>query len=155
MALELQGVRECKWNFEHPLILMACILHCKQRCTQAKDIKKHIVQCLDLWHQEKVVSLIHDITTTSLANAGYRSATNDAETMARKYNATVLDGRLRTAVRGLVSTDGGGVLSPDDSCTKTGCLVWDVLAENIRPCKSQTYQTPTTSHSPTKAKHWE
>ena len=54
---------------------------------------------------------------------------NDAETAARKFNSAVLDGHLCTATRGLTSCDGGGVLGPDDACTKTGHRVWDVLAE--------------------------
>jgi len=92
MAYELCGVRERKWNSERPLILLACILRRKHGCVKAKEIKKRITTCIDLWRQGKYDALIHDITTTSLANAGYRSATNDAETMAWKYHSTVLDG---------------------------------------------------------------
>ena len=129
MASELRGVRERKWNSERPLILMACILRRKHGCVKANEIKKRVAMRLDLWRQGKFDALIQDITDTSLANAGYRSATNDAETAARKYNAAVLDGRLRAAVCGLVSTDGGGVLGPDDACTKTGRPDRAMLAE--------------------------
>ena len=41
----------------------------------------------------------------------------------------MLSGRLRKAVRGLTNRDGGGVLQPDDACTKTGRRVLDVLHE--------------------------
>ena len=47
---------------------------------------------IDLWRQGKYDALIQDITTTSLANAGYRSVTNDAETKAQKYHSAILDG---------------------------------------------------------------
>ena len=129
MASELRGVRERKWNSERPLILMACILRRKHGCVRAKDIKTRIASRIDLWRREKYDALIRDITNTSIANAGHRTATNDAETAARKYNSAVLDGRLRAAVRGLTSSDTGGVLGPDDACTKTGRRVRDVLAE--------------------------
>jgi hypothetical protein len=129
MTSELQGICKRKWNSERPLILMACILRCKHGCIKAKEIKKRIATHIDLWHQGKYDALIHDITTTSLANAGYRSATTDEETSAWKYHSAVLDGRIRAAVRGLTSGDKDGVLGPDDACTKTGRPVRDVLAE--------------------------
>ena len=108
---------------------MACILRRKHGCVNANEIKKHIATCLDLWHQGKYDALIQDITTTSLTNAGYHSVTNDAETKAWKYHSTVLDGQLCTAVSGLTSCDTGGILGPDDTCTKTVCPVQDVLAK--------------------------
>ena len=70
---------------------MACILCRKHGCVKAMEIKKCIVTCLNLWYQGKYDALIQDITTTSLTNAGYRSATNDAETKAWKYHSAVLD----------------------------------------------------------------
>ena len=129
MTSELRGVRERKWNSERPLVLLACILRHKHGCVKAKDIKMRIATRIDLWRQGKYDALIHDITTTSIANAGYRSANTDAETTARKYNSAILDGRLRAAVRGLTSGDNGGILGPDDACTKTGHPVRDVLVE--------------------------
>ncbi len=82
---------------------------------KAKEIKKCIAMRLDLWHQGKFDALIQDITNTSLANARYRIVSNDAERTARKYHSAVLDGRLRAAVRGLTSSNNGGVLGPDDA----------------------------------------
>ena len=86
MAFKLQGVRKHKWNSERPLILIPCILHCKHGCIKAKEIKNRVAMRLNLWRQEKYDALIQDIMDTSLANAGYCHATNDAETAARKYN---------------------------------------------------------------------
>lgn len=39
----------------------------------------------------------------------------------------MIDGRLRAATRGLTSGDGGGVVGPEDACTKTGQPMYDVL----------------------------
>ena len=84
---------------------------------------------LKLWRQEKYDALIQDITDTSLANVGYHHATNDAETVARKNNSALLDGCLCTTVHDLTSSNGGGILGPDDACTKTGRRVRDVLSD--------------------------
>ena len=87
---------------------------------KATDIKKHIVQRLDLLRQEKVDPLIHSITITSLADSGYCSVMNDADTAAQKYHSAVLDGRLCAPVCGLTSCKDSGILDPDNACTKTG-----------------------------------
>jgi hypothetical protein len=41
------------------------------------------------------------------------------ELIAQKFNHMVLDGKLRAAVRLATARDGGGVLLPQDACTKT------------------------------------
>ena len=120
MVSKLRGICKCKLNSERPLILMACILCRKHGCVKAKEVKKCIATCINLCHQGKYDALIQDVTNTSLAHAGYRFATNDAETAAWKYHSAVLDGQLHAAVHGLTSCDTGGVLGPDDACTKTG-----------------------------------
>ncbi len=51
----------------------------------------------------------------------------DEELIARKYNHMVLDGKLHTAVCFVTARDGGGVLLPQDACTKTGRPVMEVL----------------------------
>ncbi|KAL7475279.1 hypothetical protein ACHAW6_001200, partial [Cyclotella cf. meneghiniana] len=40
-----------------------------------------------------------------------------------------LDGRLHAAIRGLTLCNGGSVLGPNDTCTKTGHQVRDILVE--------------------------
>ena len=152
MTAELRGVRERKWNSERPLVLLACILRRKHGCVKAKDIKMRIATRIDLWRQGKYDALIHDITTSSLANAGYRSATNDAETKARKYHSAVLDGRLCTAIRGLTSCNTGGILGPDTPVPKqaaASATSW----QRSTPCYAPpTSRTPTTWPSMTMAR---
>ncbi|KAI2506095.1 hypothetical protein MHU86_8326 [Fragilaria crotonensis] len=53
----------------------------------------------------------------------------DEEAQARSFNARVLSGRLRSAVRTLTDRSGGGVRQPDDLCSKAGRPVWQVLQE--------------------------
>ena len=58
----------------------------------------------------------------------------DDDAQARAYNAKVLSGRLKLACQNLTSRNGGGVLRPDDKCTKTGRPVIDVLlSKNLDP----------------------
>ena len=64
----------------------------------------------------------------------------DDKTIARRYNSKVLDGELRAAVRQLTARDSGGILGPDDACTKTGRKVSEVLADKHPPL-----HTPDTS----------
>jgi hypothetical protein len=49
--------------------------------------------------------------------------------MAWHYNSTVLEGNLCTTVRNLADQVGGGILGPEDLCTKTGRPVIKVLHE--------------------------
>ena len=51
------------------------------------------------------------------------------DSIARAFNARVLSGRLRSAVRTLTDQSGGGVRQPDDLCSKSGRPVWQVLQE--------------------------
>lgn len=111
-------------------------------CVRATYIKKHIAQCLDLWCQEKLDALISDITTTSLANAGYCSTTNDINMAVQKYQSAVLDECLHAAVCGFTSCKGSSVLGPDDSCTKTGHCVCNVLAEQHRALCTPNFPDP-------------
>ena len=43
------------------------------------------------------------------------------------YNKRVLPGHLHATYRTLTNQNGGGVLQPDDFCTKTGLPVLEVL----------------------------
>ena len=73
------------------------------------------------------------------AGSGCRTNDDESAAAARQFNATVLSGRLRKAVRGLTNRDGGGVLQPDDVCTKTGRRVLEVRpVRTTRRVHSQT-----------------
>mgnify|MGYP007058560116 CR=1 FL=1 len=53
----------------------------------------------------------------------------DDDALARQCNSLMLSGRLRKAVRLVTDCDGGGVLQPDDACSKTGRPVLEVLTD--------------------------
>ena len=49
------------------------------------------------------------------------------DSKARRYDALMREGKIRSAVRMLTERDGGSLYGPDDLDTKTGEPVWDVL----------------------------
>ena len=49
--------------------------------------------------------------------------------MARSFHETVLSGKLRQADRRATDREGGGCILPEDTCTKTGRPVAEVLQE--------------------------
>jgi hypothetical protein len=51
----------------------------------------------------------------------------DDTAKARSYQARFVSGRLRSAARGVKNRAGGGVLQPDDVCSKSGRPVLEVL----------------------------
>ena len=126
---EFRGVRERRWNSERPLVFAGVILRSAQDVRKAPDIRRRIVQRLDLWDAKRFDALVSD-TEAEGRSVRQGERTEDEERDARAFQATVMDGRLREAVRHLTNRSGGGVLDPEDTCTKTGRPVVDVLREN-------------------------
>jgi hypothetical protein len=83
---------------------------------------------MDLWDQGSFQALVDDTEQEALSKVSKPRAQDD-ESIARAFNARVLSGRLRSAVRNLTSREAGGVLSADGICSKTGRPVVDVLRE--------------------------
>jgi hypothetical protein len=128
LTLEFQGVRKRTWNCEHPLVFAAVILQTTPGVCRAKDIRRRLASRMDLWDQGRFVALVDD-TERELRTRTGTDVRPDEETRARAFNSRVLSGRLRSACRTLTCRDGGGVLQPDDLCTKAGRPVLDVLRE--------------------------
>ena len=127
MAREFTGVRERKWNSERALIFAACVLRKSPGVIRARDIKRWVERRLTLWIDGSYDALVQDIVGEAMRGVGGGRGTIDEDLVARKYNSMVLDGKLRAAVRFATERDGGGVLLPQDACTKTGRPVMEVL----------------------------
>ena len=65
--------------------------------------------------------------------------------MDQAFNRTLLSGSPRQAVIWATGREGGGVLIPDDFCTKTGCPVKDALQENHPLIQDIDYTHPNNS----------
>ncbi|KAI2507267.1 hypothetical protein MHU86_7103 [Fragilaria crotonensis] len=83
---------------------------------------------MDLWDQGHFKALVDD-AEGEVQSRQPSSRPPDEEAQARSFNARVLSGRLRSAVRTLTDRSGGGVRQPDDLCSKAGRPVWQVLQE--------------------------
>ena len=123
---EFRGARERHWNSEKPLVFVATILQTTPGVRRAKDIRRRLANRMDLWDLGCFAALVDD-TEGEIRSRIRSTRTPDDEAVARAYNAKVLSGRLRSACRNLTSRGGGGVLQPDDTCTKTGRPVVEVL----------------------------
>jgi hypothetical protein len=123
---EFRGARERRWNSERPLVFAATILQSTTGVRRSKDIRRRLARRMDLWDQGCFVALVDD-TEVEIRGRIRSNRTPDDEALARSFNAKVLSGRLRAATRNLTNRDGGEVLKPDDTCTKTGRPVVEVL----------------------------
>jgi hypothetical protein len=94
---------------------------------RARDIKSRVERRLQLWTDGHYDALVQDIVGEAMRGAGSGRGMADEDIIARKYNSMVLDGKLHAAVCFATDRGGGGVLLPQDSCTKTGRLVMEVL----------------------------
>ncbi len=82
---------------------------------------------MTLWVGGQYNALVQDIVGEAMRGEGSGRDTADKELIARKYNHIVLDSKLRATVRFVMACDGGGVMLPQDTCTKTGRSVMEVL----------------------------
>ena len=128
LVAEFRGARERLWNSERPLVFVATVLQTTPGVRRSKDIRLRLTQRMDLWDQGHFKALV-DNTEGEVLSRHPSSRPPDEEAQARSFNARVLSGRLRSAVRSLTNRSGGGVRQPDDLCSKSGRPVWQVLQE--------------------------
>ena len=53
----------------------------------------------------------------------------DVESVERRFDGIIKDGKLRAAVQSVTERRGGRLYQPGYKCTKTGCPVLDILRE--------------------------
>ena len=126
---EFKGVRERKWNSERVICFFAVILRKEPGKQKYKEIRELITMRLDLWEQGKYATLCRACVERGRVYPISRRSV-DPERRARKYNAMVLAGKVRSAVR--QATDrhrGAGLLDPFDFDVKSGKPVHEALAD--------------------------
>jgi hypothetical protein len=129
---------------------------------RARDIRRRIEHRMNLWYEGKFTALVDDTKAEVQSRHGSHPVQDD-EKKARVFNSKVLSGRIRAAVGNLPNQDQGGVLQPDDACTKTGQSVLKVLRDkhplmrdlapdledpargSFEPTTASTYPSPSTS----------
>lgn len=126
---ELRGVRLRQWNAERPLVFLMVMLVKTKGVVRFRDVRRRIRSRLALWRERgEFDGLVQDTLHECAAriNGDPPRPPDDAQ-LARQFDATVRSGRLREAVRRLTLRAGGGVLAPEDNCTKTHRPVHEVL----------------------------
>jgi hypothetical protein len=104
------------------------VLQTAPRVRRSKDICLRLMQQMDLWDQGRFKALV-DNTEGEVFSRRPSSRSPDKVAHAQSFNARVLSGRLRSAVRTLTNRSGGGVCQPDNLCLKSGRPAWQVLQE--------------------------
>ena len=134
VACLLRDVRLRKHNAERFIIFVAVVLQTRHGVRASKDIRRLIETRMNLWDEGKEAAMVEDIEAECLSKIG-SPRERDAETEARAFNTRVMSGRIRSAVRTLTAREGGGVMQPDDLCTKSGRPVLDVLRQKHPPMR--------------------
>jgi len=127
MAKEFMGIRERKWNSKSALIFAACVLQKIPGVIRARDINRRVERRWTLWIGGSYTALVQDIVGNAMRGVGGSQGTIDKDLVARKHNSMVLDGKLHVAIHFAMDHNGGGVLLPQNACTKTGRPVMEVL----------------------------
>ena len=132
--LELQtqlwrDVRARKCNSEKALLFAPLILRKVKGLKTFSETKPIIWARLEAWKAERYVALVKSVEEACEID-GWHGSTNrgySAECAGRKYNAMVMGGRMRAAVRMVCNQDKGGIFQPDDIDPKSGQPVLAVL----------------------------
>ena len=133
-----QGCREGKWNSERVAIFAACILHkIRGRPFSFAQTKRVMAQRMDAWEAGRLATLVKSIESHAPGGSSWMPRRGGPDTTdedlldskARRFDALVRGGKMRSAVRMLTERDGGNLYGPDDLDTKTGRPVWDVLQD--------------------------
>ena len=87
----------------------------------------------------RYVTLIREVEEANLNSGGGRRRVeihhqDDATSLACRYDAMVLGGKVRAAIRMVTNRGGGGPYHPHDLDSKSGCPVINVLCEKHRDC---------------------
>jgi hypothetical protein len=133
LANEWAGVRERKWNSKRPIVFCAVVLNRKTDIISASSIRNMIESRLDMWDAGCYNELVEEVCIrgkSGIAGGKDHSWKEDgevSESVAKRYNSMVLDGKIRSAVQFATGRGIGGPLQPTDTCSKAGIPVIEVL----------------------------
>jgi len=115
------------------LIFAPCILHKTTTARKAPEIKQVIWARLNAWEKGDFDALITElddlVMQDGLGRAGRNEGEFDVESEGCRYNNMVLEGRISKAVNSVINKHRGRLYQPDDSCSKIGRPVIEILRE--------------------------
>ena len=124
---EFEGVRLRKWNSERVICFFAAILRKEPGKQKYGEVRKLLAMRLQLWEQGKFATLCRACAERGRVTTIIRRPI-DKERRARKFNALVLAGKVRSAVRQATDRSEGGLMDPFDLDVKSGLPVHEALA---------------------------
>jgi hypothetical protein len=95
--------------------------------SRASDIKKRLEWRMDAWAEGKYLMLVQGNESTLELNLHKKQGPETPDQQAKTFHQKVLKSDLRGAMRYLTEREKGGVLLPDDVCSKIGLRVAGVL----------------------------
>ncbi|KAL3822014.1 hypothetical protein ACHAXA_003000 [Cyclostephanos tholiformis] len=128
------GVIQRRWNSERPLVFQAVILRLVRGITRFHDVKLVVWGRLDAWDAGRYVALVKEVEEANLDSGGGGRRVDvrrqdKTTSLARRYDAMVLGGKVRAAVRMVTNRGTGGPYRPNDLDSKSRRPVIDVLRE--------------------------
>jgi hypothetical protein len=110
---------------------------------KSKDVRSRLDLQMELWERGCIRALIDNVITKVGGKPLVHREKDDAA-KARSYQARVISGRLRSAVRGVTNRAGrGSILQPDGVCTETGRPVLEVLQGKYLKMREPNLNDPT------------
>jgi hypothetical protein len=106
---------------------MIVTLQNKPLVSRARDIKKRLEWRMDAWLKNQHLMLVQDTENMLERMLTKKQGMTTPEQRPKTFHQKVLKGDLHGAVRYITDREMGGVLLPDDKCSKTGLPVSDVL----------------------------
>ena len=116
-----------RWNSERFIVFQTVTLQRACHVTASRDIQRRIEKRLVPWEAGQFSMLVDDTLRSSTQYLTSVRREETAEHRAKTFHGLVLRGKLRTAMSWVTERKKGGVLQPDDSCTKTAERVMEVL----------------------------
>ena len=127
LAEELRGIRDRRWNSGRFIVFQTVTLQRARHVTASRDIRRRIERRLDAWEAGRYEMLVEDTLRSSTQYLTPVRREETTEHRSKIFHGLVLRGKLRTAVKWVTEREKGGVLQPEEHCTKTGDLVLEVL----------------------------
>ena len=112
---------------ERFIVFQTVALQRARHVTASRDIQMRIEKRLDAWEAGQFAMLVEDTLRSSTQYLASVLREETSEHRAKTFHGLVLRGELRKAVRWITEIKKGGVLQPDDHCTKAGERVMEVL----------------------------
>ena len=129
ITLELDGIRNRKWNAERAIIFQTVILQRVRLVTGAKNIRDRINSHLDSWNKGTYKKLVQDSYSAAPYYLGKSHKTKNGEQCHLNFLSIIIRRKLCEAVRFICDRETGGVLLPSYWATEKAGITDETVVE--------------------------